>query len=426
MDNSTHISQPTRLRSPWRIALTLCALLFLAASACSPQRGSDTTKEQDTLLKFLGYIADTPENRIWVSYGDVAAWHASWNVPRFFSMDDVNQLDVATRTYWSEMMPSQTDLPYYLNPHSQPASAFREEYGFDVFGVERFIQAGNSAGFPPAPVMELSADPAGIANTLAANSYTVEDYGGGWVLYYRNINNNARTEIQRIFPLDSILLSGHWMITHDARDGVEPLKLAIDAYNGQTPSLADDKYYLASVEALYDPSLKKTGDLVGVTWLDGWIFSHAAEMPKYWPDMDTSDPIYQDPGFMESLKIYLPEFSLAAFATRHNLKDNATYLILALVHPEGTDGKEASRVLKTRLEKAVSVMKAKRFLEAIGAKDVKTYSVQAEGLPVTLAVLRVDDPKLEVFDEKGYPGASVGSWHLFTGVYDLVFLHTGE
>jgi hypothetical protein len=409
----------TRFR--WLIFTGLSLVILLSAAACKLQGSAGSSKEQETVMQFLGYIPDKPEYRQWTSYGDSAAWYASWNVPRVYSLDEVNALDDTSWAYWMGMMLSQTyppdclDLNYILGP----SYSLRDEFGFDMFDMDRFIFAGS----PPKvlSVMEFSIDRKRIEDALAEKGYTAKDYGDGWVLYslgedYK-INSQAKTNAERLGNLNRILLSDHFMIVGKATEVVEA---GLEAHDKKAPTLAGNKTYSASVQALYDSSLKDVGELVGVMWIGGSEFT---SLPASFESF-TQEQVQQmreDYG----LNTDLPEFTLAAFATRHSQEKGATYLILALVFPKGTDTEEAARVLEERLENGYSLRNRVPFLEAMRTTDVNTYAVQAGGLPVTLTVFRLDDPELTTSGGFERPMGRVRAWMEFVVSRDLLFLYTG-
>ena len=372
------------------------------------------------MLQFLGYIPDEPENRPWTSYGDAAAWYASWNVPRVYSLDGANELDDTSRAYWMGMMLSQTYPPDCLGPNYilGPSYSLRDEFGFDMFDMDRFIFAGS----PPKvlSVMEFSIDRKRIEDALAEKGYTAKDYGDGWMLHslYEDyeINPQAKTNVERLGSLNRILLSDHFMIVGKATEVVEA---GLEAHEKKAPTLAENKTYIASVKALYDTSLKDTGELLGVMWMDGEEF-HSLPPTFAEATEEQAQQMMEEYG----LNTDLPEFSLAAFATRHSQEKGATYLILALVFPKGTDAEEAARVLEVRLEKGYSLRSRAPFLDAMRTKDVNTYDVQAGGLPVTLTVFRLDDPKPKAINEGERPIGRVRAWMEFVVSRDLLFLYT--
>jgi hypothetical protein len=404
----------------WLVFTSLCIILFLAAAACKLQGSGGSSKEQETVLQFLSYIPDEGKNRQWASYGDAAAWYTSWNVPRVYSMDGVNELDDTLRAYWMGMMYTQTYPPDCLDPTYILSYSLRDEFGFDMFDMDRFI----SAGKPPQvlSVLEFSRDHQGIVDTLTEKGYAAKDYGDGWMLYSLHedyeVNPQAKTNAEKMGNLNRILLSDHFMIVGKATEVVE---VGLDAQDAKTPSLADDKAYIASVKALYDTSLKEAGELLGVIWMDGEEFR---SLPPNFAEAteEQAQQMMEDYG----LNTDLPEFSLATFATRHSQEKGATYLILALVFPKGMDAEEAAQVLEERLEKGYSLRNGRPFLEAMRTDDVSTYAIQAGGLPATLTVFRLDDPEPKVIDESERLMARVRGWMEFVVSRDLMFLYTGR
>ena len=401
-----------------RLAFTgLWILLFLAAAACKLQDNAALKSPAGGALEFLGYIPDQPENRKFVAFGDAAAWYTSWNVPRVYSVEEVNNLDDTSRAYWMGAMLVQTYPPDCLDWQSIFSYSIRDAYGFDLFDIDRFIYAGQ----PPKVVSILEFDTSSqrIANALTKKGYAAEELAPGWVLNSLNkdyeLNMQAEMRVEKLGNLNRILLSDHLMIIGKASEVVAP---ALEAHNDQDPSLADDKTYIASIQALQDPSLKETGELVGVIWMDGAEFTSQTHNIVNMTESQRQDLI-------EKYGLYndLPEFSLAAFATRHSLKEGATYLILALVFPKGADAEAASQVLQERLEKANSWRFRTPWLQVLNAADEKVYAVQAGGLPVTLAVFRLDDPELKVINEGSRPMARVRAWMDFVATRDLMFLY---
>jgi len=405
---------------PGLTAILLCLLLFLVAAACKLSGSGSSSKEQETVLQFLSYIPNYPDNRTWVNYGDAAAWYASWNVPQVYHMDDVKDLDDTSRAYWMGMFLAQTYPPDCLDPSYIASYSLRDEFGFGLFDIDRFIFSGT----PPkvASILEFSVDRKVIEAALSEKGYTSQEYGDGWVLFSLNednaINMEANTRSEKLGNLNRILLSEHFMIVGKATDVV---KAGLDAHEEKVRSLAEDKAYIASVQALYDSSLKETGELVGVIWMDGTEFT---SLPSNFGEGSDRrrDELMEEYG----LTIDLPEFMLAAFATRHSREKGATYLILALVYPQGTDAEEASQVLAQRLEKAYSLRVLAPFLEIMRAEDVNTYAVKAGGYPATLSVFRLDDPVIKAPGEGVRPIGRVRTWLDFVVGRDLMFLYTGR
>jgi hypothetical protein len=410
----------TSLDPRWLVFAVVGTALFLAVAACKLQGSAGSSKGQagDPALQFLHYFPDQPEYRKFVAFGDAAAWHTSWNVPRIASAAELKNSTDTSFAYWLGIMPNQTLPPECLDLNYIYSYSLKDTYGFDLFGMDRYIYAGQ----PPkiVSVLEFRSDRQAIADALTAKGYSAQELAPGWVLYSLNedyaLNVQAKMHAEQMGNLNRILLSDHFMIVGKATEVVAP---ALEAGTGKTPSLADDNDYIASVQALKDPSLKDAGELVGVIWVDGKEFTS----PDYFFGQK-SEAAISDLAAKYGLNSDLPAYSLAAFATRHSLKDKATYLILALVFPKGTDAEAASQVLQDRLEKADSLAANKPFLEVMNATDVKVYAVQAGGLPVTLAVFHLDDPEPKALTEGSRPTARVRSWFDFVAKRDLMFLYT--
>jgi hypothetical protein len=404
----------------WLVFAVVGAILFLATAACKLQGNAVSSKGQpgDPTLQFLHYFPDQLEYRKFVAFGDAAAWHTSWDVPRIASAAELKNSTDTSFAYWTGIMPDQTLPPECLDLNYIYSYSLKDTYGFDLFSMDRYVYAG----YPPkiVSILEFRSDRQAIADALIAKGYLAQELEPGWVLYSLNedyaLDVQAKMHAEQMGNLNRILLSDHFMIVGKATEAVAP---ALEASTGKTPSLADDKDYIASVQALKDPSLKDTGELVGVIWVDGKEFTS----PDYFFGQKSEAEI-NDLVEKYGLNSDLPTYSLAAFATRHSLKDKATTLILALVFPKGTDAEAASQVLQDRMEQADSLATKRPFLEVMNAKDVKFYAVQAGGLPVTLAVFRLDDPKPKALTEGSRPMAKVRSWFYFVAKRDLMFLYT--
>ncbi len=408
-------------RVPGRSILAgLCLVLFMTAIACKLQANSSGASKNpgsDVLLQFLRYAPDTAENRKWTSFGDAAAWHASWNVPRISSLEELNALAETPHSDWLFIMPFQTTPPDSLDINYLLAYSLKATYGFDIFDMNRYLYAGS----PPktVTVVEFRNDRQQIVDALTAKGYSSQDFGSGWFLYSLNedygLNMQSKIHTEQMGNLNRILLSDHVMITGKA---TEVVQAALDAFNRKSASLADDPAYIASVQALQDPSLKDAGELVGSIWVNGREFH---TNPLLSPQVTEE----QAKALMDryGLNSDLPAFTLATFATRHNLSQKTTSLILALIFPKGVDANAAAQVLQDRLVKADSMLAKKPFLEVIGAADEKVYALNTDGLPVILAVLHLEDPGPNAVNSSGQPVTRVGSWLKFIETRDLMFLY---
>ena len=395
-----------------KVFLGVMLLALLAPVPASAQGGPDTTGH---LLPMLAFVPDTPDNRQWVAYGDIATWYTAWDVPRVDSLDAVDALDAQDRAAWLYTLSEQTTPPQALGLQflMREADAQREALGFNFFDVERGLEAGQ----PPDMVtaLALDVDPAQIDRALTASGYTAGTLGTAGTLYrirddYEiDISASLRAaqlgHLNRIGLVDSVTLVG---------SATAIIESAFQAAAGDIPSLADDPAYRAAAGVVEsDPALDETGPLVGVILLPPDVLLVGSGRTT------GENPPSDQPGT-------LPPFTLAAFATRHTLPGEdplpnghgATSLVLALVLAPGADADAAAQTLAGRLDGYVSLVTgaplSDRWILA------QSFGTEAEGLPVAVAVMRVDDP---LPDESGAPGnPGVLSWVELIFSRDVLFL----
>jgi hypothetical protein len=182
-------------RPRWLIFTAICAIIFLAAAACKLQANASSSKDQAVLLQFLRYVADDPGNRKWTSFGDAAAWHSSWDVPRIASTAELDKLADSPHADWLYIMPAQTTIPESLDANYLFSYSLKATYGFDIFDMDRYL----FAGAPPKVVTlaEFRTDRQQIAAALTAKGYSSEAEAHDWVLYSLNedyaVNVKAET-----------------------------------------------------------------------------------------------------------------------------------------------------------------------------------------------------------------------------------------
>jgi hypothetical protein len=190
---------------------------------------------------------------------------------------------------------------------------------------------------------------------------------------------------------------------------------ALLASNGKQPSLADSPDYVAAATAFEHPILKDSGELVGA------IFMTA---PNFFDPMLLLEPSANE-GAIQLLKNYaqkpsLPPYSLVAFATRHT--QGVSYLILTVVFPKGTDANIAADILADRLQNYVSID------QSIPLDDrwifEKALGIEVQGLPVTLTVMRVDDPP-PTPEDAARVNADILTWSSLIFKRDALFLISG-
>ncbi len=404
-----------------RFAIPLIVLVTLIASVTPVTQAQDPAP--DRLEDLLMYAPDTPNSRAWLTYGDIAGWHASWGVPRPPNRAIFDLFPRIPRAYWMAIMPRQTMPPEALGLQYLLVSEERAFYGFDFFQVDRALAAGH----PPETltVLQHNADPDAIAAQLVESGYTASDIAPGWTLYsilddYElALGPDAPEGMPQVGALgqrNRIALNGQQMIIARASATIEQ---ALAAAAGDAPALLDDPAYAALAAALHDPLLEGAGDLVGV------IIQHGLEY--------AGDPAVlvlgrATPAMLQALREQyglddpanlLPPFSAVAFATFH--ADDASYLTLALAFPPGADTARAISLLESKMPDYQSLMSERSFadhwaLDRSGVADVG-------GIPVVLVVMRVDDPPLTPANADRV-NTDVLSWSEMVVQRDLLFLAT--
>ncbi|MCX9080548.1 MAG: hypothetical protein OIN84_21485 [Candidatus Methanoperedens sp.] len=400
-----------------RLVVCVLALACLLVPSWSTF-GQDTTESD--LLRLLRYVPDVPEVReTLVYYGDLAAWHTSWNVPRINTIDELEALDRDPHAYWMFILPRQTAPPEPLGMQYLFTDDQRAFYGFDVFGVDRFI----SAGAPPAQITVLDhrLDSGDITAALTASGYEAEAVPGG-TLYHQFEDSEAPimsdVEVPRVGQfgaLNRIALldaSPTLLISRNTGDVLASLAAA----QGEQPSLAGDPFYAAAAQAVLDPSLADTGELVGVLFMFGPVPMDPATF-MLGDDMDAIREQFEQMVGDKPLPLYM----LTAFATRHT--PGASYLTLAVVFPPETDATAAAAILADRLQNYTSLTTGEPLTDRWTFD--RASGIEVDGLPVALVTMRVDDPPPAPVDA-AMPNAGVFSWYDMVLRLDLGFLAAGE
>jgi hypothetical protein len=396
----------------WFVVL-LVGLLCVSSVGAAP-----TPPAPDSpLLSWLRLVTDTPDHRKLLTYGDVDAWHRSWDVPRADSMAGVDGLDATAKGRWLGVMPAQTNLPSQLNQAA--TEEFRRSYGFNLFDVDRIMQIGA----PPTNVTfwALRNDPALVATALAATGYTSRTLEAGGVLYSLGddfqIQLNAHVpapgklgDFNRIAMLDG-QTSPHSTLDWATAKATGPISESLAARSGEVRSLADAPDYQAAVAALDDPALADMGALMGVLFVDG-------------PSLALGDPVRALQDLQQGLKPDtegppLPMYLTVAFATRHAA--GASHLVLAVVFPPGVDAAAAAEVLGKRLRDYKSVLTRASLADRWSFE--KAVGVTAGGLPVALVAMRVPDPPVAAAGDA--KPAAVFSWPRMVYQRDMLFLTVG-
>lgn len=398
-----------------KVLLVVCFMLMCLAVL--PVVAQETP--ENPLLRMLSFVPDTPENRQYLSYGDLAAWHQSWDVPRLDNLDDLEALPRDLRAYWMIVMPSQTIPPQVMGLQYVRTDDMRNVYGFDVFNVDRYL----SAGQPPdmISVVEYSFPDEQIADALVGTGYESQSLADDVTLYsilddyeIDVARETIPTRVGQLGDLNRIALLDGQMLIAKATPNIEA---ALSANQGAISSLADDPAYVAAVTALDDPALGDMGQLVGVILVDGLQLSDPLQyvLLNFSPEEVTR--------FLEEVagEPSLPFYYVAAFGTQHS--PGATHLVLALVFPEGVDAKEAANVLAERIQNYESLV-TQQTLEDRWTFELAT-GTKVNDLPVALISMRVDDPPPSPEGEE-LANASVFAWNRMILARDTAFLIAGE
>ena len=389
-----------RIRLP--LLLGIIALLWAPVGAASGQ-GDD-----DALLDWLAFVPATPEYvENLVYFGDLDAWHASWDVPRVRTWAQVDFLDRESRTAWMFTMPRQLVPPETLGLQYLLMDEQRPFYGFDIFGVDRFIYA--EARPDDVTIVEHRLDPVAIGEALVASGYEASDVDGGTlysILDDYEISLDQLPRVGQFGQLNRIALADNYLITGRATG---PVTGALAAAQGETLSLADLPAWAAGAKALDDPALDGTGDLVAA---------------MLWQTIITDDPLTKLTPRDEQAELFaadpLPAYSLLAFGTRHT--EGASYLVLAVVFLPDADAAAAADILADRLQTYTSLVTGQPLADHWTFE--RTAATEIDGWPVALAVMRVDDPAPTEPDQ---PPARVSiSWSELVFQRDLGFLTAGE
>jgi hypothetical protein len=305
------------------------------------------------------------------------------------------------------IFPGQVSLPHSLTGGTLTDQAQEELafYGFNIYRLERFLTAGEQREM--VTTAEFDFERAQMDTALTASGYQAEILSTGETLYQLPDGDHdfgAPLVLSRSRLLDRIVVGDKQFIMGATTELVTD---SVAAAHGERPSLATNPAFAASVTALRDPAVAEMGDLLGVIWLD----------PAY-----VSDPEWYVGAGNTTLQLNqyrenpLPAYDLAAFATYHT--DNASYLVLALVLPSGTDVTDTADILAERLQNYTSLATGQPFDEQWAFE--KALGVETAGpsnANVALVVMRVDDP---VFADQGL--LTILSWVDLLNQRDVFFL----
>ena len=400
----------------WFVLIVIAALLAPGLSA-----SAQTPDEDSALLAMLRYVPDVEEvYNSEIYFGDIAAWHTSWNVPRPPNLKMFDLLPRVPRSRWMFTMPHQIAPPDTLGLNYAFQDEMRPYYGFDVFMVDRFIHVGN----PPdslTVVESSSIEPETITERLTEVGYTAETLGewtvhGMYEDYGYDISDGSIPSVGRIGELNRIALTDGALMISRATPNVTA---AVNALTGENGSLAENLLFLAGAAALTDPALDDTGELVGAILTARDVVGDPAILLGPSSTAENVEELRAQL-FPEGVAP-LPPYSLLAFGTRHSADQGASFLVLGVVFLPGTDAEQAAGVIETRIKDYVSLLTGAP-LDERWAFD-RAFATEAEGLPVAVIVMRVDDPVIDP-DSTG-PAGRVFSWVDMLYARDLGFLVPG-
>lgn len=373
--------------------------------------GSVLAQDDDNpLLRLLRLIPAAGTYLEWVQYGDLDAWHTSWEIAPPSDADAIDQMEEEARARWMFIMPGQVAPPDVLGVQYVFAEPMRPYYGFDLFTTQRFI----SAGQPPdvLTAIEVSTAPDDIAAALTETGYQETALDDGTLFVY---SESGEIDLSADLPRVGLLGGLNAIIVWDGQvliarrpDAVQSVQAAADA----DLTLADNPPHRAAALALSDPALDQ---LVGVIMLPGAM--PLDPMALFGPGLTAQNRDTRLAELNEMLgEEPLPSYSLSAFATHHT--PGATILTVALVLAPGTDAQAAADVLAFRIPRYQSLATGEplserwTFEQAIG--------VEVNELPVALASMRIDDPPTG-----GETRPAILSWMDLIARRDLGFLLVG-
>jgi len=417
--NAIPTPPPTAGASPLETLTSPTLLAEETAPPTSPPTAAATPEPQSAFSQFLRFVPDRPEYHQYLTFGDAAAWHASWGIPRIANKEQLDSLERDARAYWLNIWPRQANPPGFLLNYLFTDDQ-RGVYGFDLFNLDSYLVAG----YPPdsITVAGFSVDPEQIASALTATGYQAEKLEQDGTLHRLNgdyqVDLDAPTKTGQLGDLNRIALLDDEMVVGKADS---PVLAALAAYDDRIPSLADDPQYAALAQALDDPALASTGPLTGAIVMDDLETTLHESVVASLGSGATKQEV--DERLAElSEGPQLPAYSLVAFATRH--QEGATYLILALLLNKGADAQAAADLLADRLRNYVSAVDKRPLSEMWaerGAKVERATAVEAAGQPVALVLVRAEDPALTPPDQEQV-NTNVPAWIEMVAGRDLGFL----
>ncbi|MHB8646150.1 MAG: hypothetical protein ACYDAR_10225 [Thermomicrobiales bacterium] len=320
-----------------------------AAAAITPAAGAG-----GELLRLLAFVPDQPDiGRKSVTFADVAAVKERYGYGNIRSQDDLDKQGISVTDYFNVtggcILSEFTGIQYLKQ--------YRDQYGFDVFQVDREIQAG----VPPERFshMEGAFDANTVREKLLADKYTTADDNG--ISYF-----TKRDDLQISVQEDRLTLARlNRVVVNATRILAAPataiLAAALNAEAQKTRTLAADPAYRALAMAL--PTIVSAAAPVSIT---SDFVSRAA-----FPQTQNWGPLHPT--------------ALLAMAYSDMNKEQRT-MHVALVYARSADAAADMPELEKRLRGYVSQRNSQPILPT-SVTDVRTRIVTEGGRSVLIADL---------------------------------------
>jgi len=324
----------------------------------------------------LRFIPDTPEYNGAVTFGDIAAWKTSWNMPPISTYADVEGLDKYQRLYWLNILPRQTLPPPILS--YLPKGDVQDTFGFDVQNVDRFAVSGG--GQQTLMLIEHATTTQAIASKLEKIDYTAQDMQWGQLYSYGD----------RFFALNNI-----WLLPQNrllVSSEIDTIGLSNAALNKQIPSLADNPDYQAVAAFLEDESLTNLGELTMAVFINGDNLSAAGTSLVLKPG---TIPAKAQAEIERITQGWLPlsPYDLAVFGTFHG--SGYSYQVVLLSYSTNVNAKLQADSVMARIQELKPDFLPKKYMEYYELDAYATFELEAQDKRAAVVVLRAADPPLE-------------------------------
>lgn len=386
----------------------------ISAGVRAPVGSDQSAAVDNAMLDLLSYAADTPENRKWLTLGDMGAWYAATGISLVEGIEDLRNRPDAERERWMYSGSNHTIPPRALGAQYALSEDIKGLYGFDYFGALQFMEAGAPPDVLTAVTVQAGREE--IASALLALGY-VESPAEGGTLY--SLREDYETDLRDASPLGRLGMLNRVVILNEAPGegsgrmalliarADAPIENALNAHAFPAQSLAGDPYYHAIAQALVAEDDIAGGELVGVIFL--------SEMPTIDPVMllGNSDDAAERIAELEAWYSANPlsPWLVTALATYVDGED--VWLKAVVAFPPNADGATNAQSLERRLAEYREV------LDLNAGNDIWTPassgSAEIDGVPVAWATMQVN-PEL----------TNVAAWMQFLARERVPFLVPAE